>query len=180
LIGGLVLAAGAGRRFGGVKQVAQFRGRPLLEHALMAMAAAPVDRVVVVLGAHADEVRTAVPLHGAEVVIAANWDDGLSASLRAGVTALADCEAAVVTLGDQPLLAPEAIARVVAAGGPAARATYGGVPGHPVLIGSSLFDQVHGLRGDRGAGAILDGAKEVACDGLGSAVDVDTPYALNC
>ena len=51
MIGGLVLAAGAGTRFGGRKQLAELDGRPLLEHAVQAMTAAPVGRVVVVLGA---------------------------------------------------------------------------------------------------------------------------------
>ena len=57
-----MLAAGAGERFGGPKQIAELDGRPLLEHALAAMEAAAVDRRVVVLGARADEVRAAVPL----------------------------------------------------------------------------------------------------------------------
>jgi molybdenum cofactor cytidylyltransferase len=178
-----VLAAGAGERFGGPKQVASFRGRPLLEHVLLAMAAAPLDRVAVVLGAHAEDVRAAVPLHGAEVVVASDWADGLSASLRAGVEALADSDAVVIALGDQPLLAPEAIARVTGQRGEthAVRATYGGVPGHPVLLERSLFGRVTELRGDQGAGALLRemAVTAVACDGLGSPADVDTPAALS-
>ena len=83
-----MLAAGAGERFGGRKQLAPLDGRPLLEHVLAAMAQTPLDRVVVVLGAHAGEVRAAVPLHGAEPVVAADWAEGMGASLRAGVAAL--------------------------------------------------------------------------------------------
>ena len=66
MIGGLVLAAGAGTRFGGPKQLAELDGRPLLEHALRAMTASPVGRVVVVLGALVEEVTASVDLHGAE------------------------------------------------------------------------------------------------------------------
>jgi CTP:molybdopterin cytidylyltransferase MocA len=177
LTAGLVLAAGAGERFGGgVKQLAEFRGRPLLEHALIAMEAAPVDRVVVVLGAHAEEIRARVALHGAEAVVADDWADGMSASLRAGVAALHACDAVVVTLGDQPLIAPGAIARVAAASGPAARATYGGVPGHPALFRREVFDALRSIRGDQGAREIA--AELVPCDGLGSPVDIDTPEAL--
>jgi CTP:molybdopterin cytidylyltransferase MocA len=182
LIGGLVLAAGAGTRFGGVKQLAPFRGRPLLEHALAAMEAAPVDRTVVVLGAHAEEVQAAVPMHGAESVVVADWREGMSASLRAGIVALPDCEAVVVTLGDQPLLAPGAIARVVQARGGAAavRATHEGVPGHPVLFHRALFARLRLLAGDQGAAAVLRlvPVKEVTYDGLGSPVDVDTRAGL--
>ena len=76
MIGGVVLAAGAGRRFGSAKQLASFEGRPLLEHALLAMSgAALVDLRVVVLGANADEILAAVERHGAEPVICADWNE---------------------------------------------------------------------------------------------------------
>src|SRR5579863_1656514 len=105
-IGGLILAAGEGRRFGSPKQLAPLHGRPLLEHALAAMAdARSVGPVVVVLGAHAQAILGAVALHGAQAVVAADWADGQSASLRAGVAALAArVEAIVITLGDQPAM----------------------------------------------------------------------------
>jgi CTP:molybdopterin cytidylyltransferase MocA len=184
LTGGLVLAAGAGERFGGPKQLAELGGRPLLEHALAAVEQAKLDRVVVVLGARAEEVRAAVPLHGAEPVMADGWEEGMAASLRAGVDALGDCDAIVVVLGDQPLIGPAAIVRVAEARAPewdAVRATYGGVPGHPVLLERSLFAKLGGLRGDEGARAVLREARvrAVPCDGLGRPDDVDTPEALS-
>jgi CTP:molybdopterin cytidylyltransferase MocA len=183
LIGGLVLAAGASERFGGRKQLAVLNGRPLLEHVLGSMAEAPLDRVVVVLGAHADEVAERVPLHGAEPVLCAGWREGLAASLRAGVGALKGCDAVAVVLGDQPLVSAKAVERVVSQRGRdelAVRATYGGVPGHPVLLERTLLARVNGLRGDAGARDLLHGVpvREVSCDGLGSPDDVDTPEAL--
>jgi CTP:molybdopterin cytidylyltransferase MocA len=183
LIAGLVLAAGSGERFGGPKQLAPLDGRPLLEHVLAAMAASPLDRVVVVLGARAGEVLDSVALHGAEPLVCDGWEEGMAASLRAGVEVLADADAIVVALGDQPRLAAEAVARVVAARGgdaPAVRATYGGVPGHPVLIARPLFDRLRELRGDQGARAVLDdvAVRDVPCDGLGRPDDVDTPAQL--
>src|SRR3954447_21840442 len=129
MIAGLVLAAGAGERFGGRKQLAELDGKPLLEHVLLAMAGAPLDRVVVVLGADADEVRRRVPLHGVEAVVCADWRDGMAASLRAGGEALEGAEAVVVALGDQPRIAPAAIGRVIVSrgdGAAAVRASYGG------------------------------------------------------
>ena len=90
-IGGIVLAAGEGKRFGGPKQVAVLDGRPLLEHAVRAMLAVPaLDPVVVVLGAHADAVREQVDLSGVDVVVCDRWADGQSASLQAGVAALGE------------------------------------------------------------------------------------------
>jgi molybdenum cofactor cytidylyltransferase len=183
LIGGLVLAAGAGERFGGPKQLALLDGRPLLEHVLAALDAAGLDRIVVVLGARAEEVRGAVALHGAEVVVAEDWAEGMGASLRAGVAALGDCDAIAVVLGDQPLIGAEAIARVLAARGGdalAARATYGGVPGHPVVLERAVFDRLRSLHGDEGARSVLREVPvtDVPCDGLGRPDDVDTREAL--
>jgi molybdenum cofactor cytidylyltransferase len=186
VIGGLVLAAGAGERFGGRKQLADLDGRPLLEHVLIAMSAAGLDRVAVVLGAHADEVIEGVPMHGAEPVVCERWRDGLGASLRTGAEALSECDAVAVALGDQPLLSAEAVARVVSQRGSdelAVRATYGGVPGHPVLLERTLLARVRSRRAgaaDVGARELLHGVpiREVACDGLGSPDDVDTPAAL--
>lgn len=183
MIAGLVLAAGAGRRFGGGKLLAELDGSPLLEHALAAVERAPLDRTVVVLGADADDILARVPLHGAEPVVCEDWEEGQSASLRCGAEELAGAEAVVVTLGDQPRLSPEAIERVIAAGTPQAeaiRATYGGAPGHPVLLERPLLGRIHVLHGDTGARALLKRARvvEVACDGLGSAADIDTPEDL--
>lgn len=194
MIGGLVLAAGAGRRFGGGKLLAPLDGRPLLEHALSAMAAAAsVEHTVVVLGHGADEIRSAVRLHGAEPVLCVDWQEGQAASLRAGLAALiaggtdeSPLEAVVVTLGDQPRVDARAIEMVVGARqdrdpAPAAlRASYGGRPGHPVVLERELFGAVATVRGDTGARDLLRGARvrEVPCDGLGCPDDVDTPAQL--
>ncbi len=80
-----MLAAGAATRFGSHKQIALLDGVPLLEHSLRAIAAAPVDRVVVVLGAGADEIVARVDLHGAEPIVCPRWEEGQSASLACGL-----------------------------------------------------------------------------------------------
>ena len=185
MVGGLVLAAGGSSRFGGrPKQLAMLDGKPLLEHVLLVLSEVPLERVTVVLGAHADEVRKRVPLHGAEAVVCTKWESGMGESLRTGIDAMKDCEAVVVALGDQPRLSPEAVRRVIGQRGKdelAVRATYGGVPGHPVLLERSLMTIVRETaRGDSGARNFLHGVplREVACDGLGSPDDIDTPEAL--
>jgi CTP:molybdopterin cytidylyltransferase MocA len=204
---GVLLAAGAGSRFGdeGLPKVLRpFRGRPMLTWPLAALRTGGVDRVVVVLGARAAEVAASLSLGDAridprrldpayrglddELVRCANWAEGLSASLRAGVAAAAGggAEAVVIALADQPLLDGRAVARVIAARAPsrldAIRATYGGVPSHPTLLESSTFGAVERLRGDAGARALLDDPATrvavVACDGLGRPDDADTPEAL--
>jgi molybdenum cofactor cytidylyltransferase len=183
LIGGLVLAAGAATRFGAPKQLADLDGAPLLEHVLRTMTAAPVERVVVVLGAGADEVAAGVDLHGAEPVVCGRWEEGQSASLACGLAELAGCEAVVVTLGDQPRVSPDAIRRVISArnGAAAVRATYNGNPGHPVLLERSLFEQLRNVSGDKGARNLLLSVTvlDVPCDDLGGGEDVDTPAELD-
>ena len=195
MIGGLVLAAGAATRFGAPKQLAELDGVPMLEHSLRTMTAAPVGRVVVVLGSGADEIAGAMDLHGADPLVCARWDEGQSASLACGLAELADCEAVVVTLGDQPRVSPDAIRRVIAArtqvgadaspgtgnGAAAVRATYGGNPGHPVLLERELFEPLRNVTGDKGARNLLLSVQvlDVPCDDLGGGEDVDTPAELD-
>lgn len=187
-VAGLVLAAGEGRRFGaGIKQLARFRGRPLLDHAVASLRAAALDRIVVVLGYEAEKIRSTADLSGVEVVICADWRQGQAASLRAGLAALtrgpAATEAVVVILGDQPLISPLAIERLIAGRRPgqaAARAGYEGRPGHPVLLERRAVEAAMELSGDQGAGELIRslGMTVVPCDGLGSDVDIDTPKRL--
>jgi nicotine blue oxidoreductase len=160
-VAGVVLAAGEGTRFGGPKQAI------LLPHVLRRLAAAGLRDVVVVLGAHDVEIE------GARVVRCAEWQRGPGASLAAGLAELGpDVEAAVVCLADGPLLAPEAIRRVVrswrAGAGDVVAASYGGVRGHPVCLGRSAWERVP-LTGGRDLAAVL-----VPCDDLGAPDDVDT------
>jgi molybdenum cofactor cytidylyltransferase len=184
LIGAVVLAAGEGRRFGGVKQLAPLAGRPLLsyavEHALSVPALSPV---VVVLGHAAEEVRAGVDLSEVEVVVCKSWREGQSASLRAGLVALGGVDAAMVLLGDQPFITPQVIARVLDAlddRHDAVRATYDGVPGHPVLLGRRMLDRMGELRGDAGFRTLLDGARVryFEASQLADPTDIDTREEL--
>jgi len=168
MVAGVVLAAGEGRRFGAAKQLAELDGRPLLEHVVQTMSAT-CDRVVVVLGARAEEIRGAVDLHGAEAIVCPDWPEGIFASLRCGLAALgAEPDAVVVALGDQPSLTRERIEAVLAAGLPLARAADGGIPSHPVVIRrTALASLTH---------PALRAATPVE---LGPLADVDTPADLD-
>ena len=183
MIAGVVLAAGAGTRFGGRKQVAVLDGRPLLAHVVSVLQASPLAARVVVLGADADDIAGEVDLSGVRAVRCPGWSEGQSASLRCGLDAVPDADAVVVLLGDQPWVSARAVAAVVAArveGADAVRASYGGAPGHPVLLERSLFPALRALRGDVGARDVLCDAAvaDVPCDGLGDPRDVDTPADL--
>ena len=177
---GLVLAAGEGRRFGGTKQLAELEGRPLLEHALAAMTG--VTPRVVVLGHAADEILARVDLQGARPVVCQGWREGQAASLRCGLAALDDADEVVVVLGDQPGITAAAVAAVAAAGGDAdaVRATYAGVPGHPVLLRRPLLARAAELRGDTGFRTLLERARvrQVEVGHLADPADIDTREEL--
>lgn len=136
-VAGLVLAAGAGRRYGMPKALVEHRGRLLVERAVDNLAACPYT--VVVLGASADEVRARAHLSGATVIVNSRWSTGMASSLRLGLTALffTAARAAVVVLVDTPGVTATAVRRVAAGADPMSLvvATYHGVPGHPVLLG---------------------------------------------
>ena len=182
MIAGCVLAAGASSRFGAeAKQLAELDGRPLLEHVLDTLSHTDLDRVVVVLGADSDRILAEVDLHGAEPVVCERWAEGQSASLACGLAEVEHADAVVVCLGDQPGLAAEAVARVLAARSHAGavRATYDGTPGHPVLLEHAQIAELREVTGDVGArNVILSGLREVPCDDLGGGEDVDTPDQL--
>lgn len=191
---GLLLAAGAGRRMGGPK--ALVRPAPdsptFLEATLDRLAHAGLERVVVVLGARADDARPVAEAAHAEVVVAADWDEGMGASLRAGLAHLDttsddDVHAALVTLVDLPDVGTPVYRRVLDAGrglGPATllRAEYDGRPGHPVVLGRDHWQPVvTTARGDRGARDHLAAhpPTPVECGDLATGSDADTPADLD-
>lgn len=180
---GLVLAAGAGLRFGGPKALAREPdGTPWVGRAVRMLREAGCASVVVALGASADEAVRLVPADATAIRVE-DWADGLSASLRAGLVAASALvgDALLVTPVDTPDAPASAAMRVIGAASDQprtalAQATYRGRPGHPVLIGRDHWSALGaGVTGDRGAGAYLNahGAVVVECGDLWSGTDVD-------
>jgi CTP:molybdopterin cytidylyltransferase MocA len=179
-VAGIVLAAGSGTRAGGPKALRRDdAGMPWLHLAVAALRGGGCDPVLVVLGADAPRALPLVPA-GATPVVAEHWADGLSASLRAALAATPpEADAVVVTLVDLPGLPVTAVERLLAAPlGPATlrRATYGGRPGHPVVLGRDHWAAAAAAaHGDRGAGGYLtdQGAEPVELSGLWDGSDDD-------
>ncbi len=176
MTGGLILAAGAGTRFAGdgSKLLADLGGRPVVEHVIGAMCAvSALERVVVVIGAHGEELLARVALGRAEPVRCPDWSEGIAASLRCGAAALAEASRGVVVLGDAPGLTPEVVRRLLTAPD-GARAVYDGRPGHPVVLGAAQLHRLRALRGDLGARRLLGDGPRIECGDLASGRDIDT------
>jgi nicotine blue oxidoreductase len=179
---GLVLAAGAGRRFGGPKALAtDDDGETWVRRAARRLHEGGCETVQVVVGAAAAEVRAEVdPEDG--VVEAPDWEEGMGASLRAGLAALRTLDpapdAVVVMLVDLPGVGSDVVARIRSYAGAdvLARAAYGRELGHPVLLGRNHWDAIiESARGDRGARDYLAAHEiiSVECGDIGTAQDVD-------
>ncbi len=176
---GLLLAAGAGERYGGPKALARDDdGTSWLLRSVQALRLC--SEILVVLGAEAERAAALLPMSVSRIR-ADDWAEGMGASLRAGLAALASSshETALVSLVDLPDVDAGVVARLLAtASGPhdLARAAYDGVPGHPVLIGRDHWAGVIEVAtGDRGARDYL-AAHEVLlveCGDLATGVDVD-------
>jgi molybdenum cofactor cytidylyltransferase len=183
---GLVLAAGRSTRMGRPKQLAELDGRPLLEHVLAALEAAPLDRVVVALGAHAGTILERVDLHGAEPLVVEGFEAGMGRVLASAAGALGQPDAVVVSLGDQPLVGPKVVAELVAAwragAGPVVTAAYGGRHGNPKLFDRAVLAQLTRLDGDTGARDVVAAHPEwvtpVEVGALGDDADVDDEDGL--
>lgn len=176
---GVVLAAGAGRRYGGPKAFVRTpAGETWLERTCSVLLAGGCTSVV----ATVPEGRE-LPSLDAQVRALPLRTSGQSESLAAALeAAMAEgVEAVVVMLVDLPDVGADVVARVLGTGvepGSLVRATYDGRPGHPVLIGSAhLGALLASLTGDTGANAYLreHGVRVVECGDLATGADVDTP-----
>jgi molybdenum cofactor cytidylyltransferase len=185
-----VLAAGRGLRFGGEtpKPLSELGGRPLVLWAVDAACSSGIGSVVVVVSDDRVAAVLGSVVEAGAVQLARNDapDRGIASSLQAALRVLEpdpSVAAAVVGLGDQPLVGGEAYRRLAAAydhGAQLAVATYGDVRGNPVMVGRAYWDEAAALSGDEGARVLLrrHGAVEVPCDGTGEPTDVDTPEDL--
>jgi molybdenum cofactor cytidylyltransferase len=186
VISGIILAAGAGHRFGATKQVVLFRGRPLAQHAVDALASAGIDELVVVTGHDAERVEAALALPPqGRFVRNADHPTGQSSSLAAGLHDLAaDSEGAVVLLADQPGVTDAEVRALVDAfqlsRSRIVRIAYTDGPG-PALLSREVYAEAGHLHGDVGARAIMashpDWVEEVVVP-FPAPADIDRPEDL--
>jgi molybdenum cofactor cytidylyltransferase len=181
---GVILAAGASRRMGEPKQLLPVRGTPLLEIVVSAACHAHLDEVVVVLGAHAEEIRRTVAFGRARIVVNPDYEHGMSTSLRAGIAILApEIDRAIVILGDQPDVTSSLLDRLLdaqaASGLPAAALSFDGLLHPPMVLAREMWAGLDDLRGDVGLRAAVRAHPELVAAVLadrpgGHPIDIDT------
>lgn len=187
-VSSVLLAAGRSERFGAgfgdlPKQLAEFRGEPLVRRAARTALAADFSEVLVVTGYHAEAVEAA--LQGLDVTFVRNsdWEEGQSTSVKAGLARVDPAsQAALFMPCDQPLLTPEILDRILGVyretGGLIVVPIHGDRRGSPVLLDRSLFPELAQITGDTGGRQVIrrypNAVVEVTLESEGPLVDVDT------
>ncbi len=184
MIAGFILAAGESSRMGRDKALLDYRGRTFLETIIKTLRDAGIERIAVVLGHHAEEIRKATNLDGVEVVVNSEYRRGQTSSLQAGLRALErpELEAIVLCLVDHPAVSATTVLKLVEAFGqfhaPVVIPTHQGERGHPVVIGRALFHDLLSLSPDEGANSVIrrhrDATQFAKVDDSGILLDVDS------
>lgn len=183
-VAGLVLAAGAGRRFGRPKALIELDGELLVERAANTLCDAGCSPVHVVLGAAATEVHERAELSRFTTITNEQWSTGMASSLQCGLSSLPeDVDAVVVSLVDQPWIGADVVKRLMEQDGAVVVATYDGRRRNPVLLRREVWTAVaDAAHDDVGARAYItrhpDEVTGVECADLGSPADIDTPEDL--
>jgi molybdenum cofactor cytidylyltransferase len=183
-VAGIVLAAGGSSRLGQPKQLVEFRGRPLVWHAVRVGLEAGLSPLVVVSGAAGEQIRRA--LEGQSVMLIDNpdWEAGQSSSVRLGLSQVeAGIEAAIFLLADMPLMDAELIRQVVRAHratlAPLVAPRVAGRRANPVLFDRVTFPDLHQLTGDQGGRSLFERYEPAWVEWSESAMlDLDTPEDL--
>jgi molybdenum cofactor cytidylyltransferase len=180
----IILAAGASRRLGRPKQLLPFQNQPLLQHILRQTQEVDWDARILVLGAAAEIILPALDIGGFEPVLNPDWETGMASSVRVGVEeTLARCpdtENLLFLVCDQPFVSAALLhvlrARHAQSGKKITACRYQDALGVPAVFSKSVFPELLGLQGDRGAAGVI---RKYAADCAEipfehGAVDVDT------
>jgi len=181
----VMLAAGRSERLGTAKLLADYRGKPLLHHALSAAQGTCPGNICLVVGHNPEEIENAATGLADRVIINEAYATGIGSSIACGVRACREhADAILIMLADQPLVSCAHLDQLVDrwTGSPdeIIASRFSGTSGPPVLFASALFDQLEDLHGDVGAREILRKSSSIlrTVEFGAAAVDIDTPADL--
>ena len=184
MIWAVILAAGESTRMGEPKLLLPFRGWTIIEDVVAAAVRSPVDRTLVVLGAHADRIERLLAAYPVERAFNPDYRSGMLSSIRCGVRRLPpDARAALVFLGDQPGLRGSTISAVLNAYGSTGKGIVlparKGAGGHPILVDMKYREEIEGLDPAFGLKALLAlhpaDVERIEVGEGGIPPDIDTP-----
>lgn len=180
----IILAAGSSSRFGLIKQLLRFSNKTLLQHAIDEAIAAGAEPIIVVTGAHADEISKEITKQQVQVVFNGKWEEGMASGIVAGVHAAItynnSIEKIIIAVCDQPFISSSLFKQLYHTHEEKAKhivaSAYADTIGTPVLFTQKYFDALLALTGDEGAKKILKAnADDVATiDFPQGNVDIDT------
>ncbi|WP_223270791.1 nucleotidyltransferase family protein [Subsaximicrobium wynnwilliamsii] len=180
----MILAAGSSSRLGYAKQLVEFKGKSLLQHAIAISEVMDFDSKVLVLGARKEEIERKIDLKGFEILINENWEEGMASSIRKGVLRSQELENnldhIVILLSDQPFVSRESIEALIQVqldkNSQATFSEYAGDIGVPAIFSAEVFHDLKELKGDQGAKKLIHDQKldfEIVKFEMGN-FDVDT------
>lgn len=182
---GILLAAGASRRFGSDKLLHPLAGQATVATAALGNLRAALPHVIAVVRPGTAELQNLLSETGATVILCADAEDGMGASLATAVRASGDVSGWVIALADMPYIRPDTIGRIalaLAAGAPIVAPSYRGKRGHPVGLAARFRPQLEALRADEGARALLKEhaalVELIEVNDFGVCRDIDTPADL--
>ena len=183
MISAIILAAGRSERMSGLKQLMPWRQSTVLEQTVDNFLGSTANEVIVVMGYRAEEVRKALAAKPVKWVINPDYEQGMSASIIAGLSLVDDqTQAVMLALGDQPLINSQTISRLIGEFSSGDKGivipTYRGKRGHPVIFAMTYKEHLLQLKGDIGGRQIIarypEDTLEVAVDCEGVCIDIDT------
>ena len=179
-IGLIILAAGGSSRLGSPKQLLRYGGQTLIRRAVGAAIASRCDRVVIVIGSRAEEMKRELEDLPVSIVENSAWQTGMSSSIQAGLSEVQSNDAVLIMLCDQPFVTAEVLDKLIdtyyKTGMPIVAADYGGTRGVPALFSRVLFAELASLTADEGARRIIAKHPEMAATipFAAGVIDVDT------
>ncbi|MBL4806235.1 MAG: nucleotidyltransferase family protein [Rhodobacteraceae bacterium] len=183
----LLLAAGASTRMRGKDKLLEpIDGQLLLHRSAKILSNSNAQIIHVILPPDHQPRLDAIAGLTVQTVESPCWQEGMAASIRAGMRAISrNCNAVIIALADMPDVSSDHINRLISAFNPVEKheicraVAENGVRGHPVLLGRRFFPQLAALTGDRGAKSILAAAPDYIIDvqttGQAALIDLDTP-----